>query len=79
MKTESEIPFALKSLDSKQAGELLGCSRRHVAEVLAKLPGFPANVAAPGSTRPRWVAGELIEWRDSNPRVSQASRKASRR
>lgn len=64
------IPFELRSLDAEQAGELLGYTPRHVCERLAARPDFPKRVDAGG--RPRWIAGELIEWRDSVQRRRRA-------
>ena len=60
---ELEIPFRLRSLDSVQAGELLGYSPRQVRERLAALPDFPKRCDAGG--QPRWKASEILAWRDA--------------
>lgn len=70
---EPSIPFNLRSLDAKAAGELLGYPARYVTERLACLPDFPKRVDRDG--RPRWIAGELLEWREAN----RASRTVRRR
>lgn len=69
----SAIPFELRSLDSAEAGELLGYSARTVREELACKPDFPKRVDSDG--RPRWIAGELLAWRAAN----QAGRQGRRR
>lgn len=62
MSAENPIPFELRSLGAEEAGELLGYSARHVCERLAARPDFPKRCDEDG--RPRWIAGELIDWRD---------------
>lgn len=69
---EPSIPFHLRSLDAKAAGELLGYPPRYVTERLACLPDFPKRVDRDG--RPRWIAGELLEWREAN-RASRSGRR----
>lgn len=69
------IPFHLRSLDAKAAGELLGYPPRYVTERLACLPDFPKRVDRDG--RPRWIAGELLEWREAN-RASRSGRRRRR-
>ena len=66
------IPFELRSLDAKEAGELLGYEARTVREDLACQPDFPKRCDKDG--HPRWIAGELLEWRA----VNQAGRRARR-
>jgi predicted DNA-binding transcriptional regulator AlpA len=65
------IPFELRSLDAEEAGALLGYSPRHVCERLAALPDFPRRVDVGG--RPRWIAGELLEWREQAQRRRRRS------
>lgn len=72
---ELSVPFELRSLDAKAAGELLGYPPRYVTERLACLPDFPKRVDRDG--RPRWVAGELLEWREAN-RSSRSVRRRRR-
>lgn len=67
------IPFGLRSLDAKAAGELLGYPPRYVTERLACLPDFPKRVDRDG--RPRWIAGELLAWREANRADRQARRR----
>lgn len=67
------IPFEHRSLSAAEAGELLGYVATYVRDHLAYTPGFPKRADNDG--HPRWVAGELLEWREAN----QASRQARRR
>lgn len=69
----SAIPFELRSLDATQAGELLGYKARTVREDLASKPGFPKRVDDDGN--PRWIAGELIVWREANRDGRRARRR----
>lgn len=71
----SSIPFELRSLSAIEAGELLGCTDRHVRERLATRSDFPKRVDQDG--HPRWIAGELLEWRASNQACRQAPRRSS--
>lgn len=73
---ESNIPFELRSLDAKQAGELLGYSATYVRDQLACKPDFPRRADNDG--HPRWIAGELIAWRAANQAGRQARRRSSR-
>lgn len=73
MSAEKAIPFELRSLDAAAAGELLGYTARHVAERLACLPDFPKRVDRDG--RPRWIAGELLAWREANRADRQVRRR----
>lgn len=75
MTAAERIPFELRSLDAEAAGELLGYTGRHVAERLACLPDFPKRVDRDG--RPRWIAGELMAWREAN-RVDRQARRRRR-
>jgi hypothetical protein len=61
-----QIPFELRSLNSAQAGELLGYCARHVRERLAARPDFPKRCDAGGD--PRWKAGDILAWRDRQQR-----------
>ena len=70
------IPFELRSLDAESAGELLGYSARTVREELACKPDFPKRVDRDG--HPRWIAGELIAWREANRVGRRARRQTSR-
>ena len=70
------IPFELRSLDAKQAGELLGYSATYVRDQLACKPDFPKRADNDG--HPRWIAGELMEWRAANQAGRQARRRSSR-
>lgn len=70
------IPFELRSIDSEEAGQLLGYSARNVRERLACKPDFPKRVDAGGA--PRWIAGELLAWREANRAGRQARRRRSR-
>lgn len=58
-----DVPFELRSLSAAQAGELLGYSATYVRDHLACKPGFPKRVDNDG--HPRWIARELLEWRES--------------
>lgn len=69
------IPFELRSLDATQAGELLGYTARTVREELACKPDFPKRVDSDG--HPRWIAGELMAWREANRASRQARRRRS--
>lgn len=62
MSEQNPIPFELRSLDAKAAGELLGYRPRVVREHLAARPDFPKRCDSGGY--PRWIAGDLIKWRD---------------
>ena len=75
MSAAEKIPFELRSLDAEAAGELLGYTARTVREELACKPGFPKRVDCEG--RPRWIAGELLAWREANRAGRQASRRKS--
>ena len=66
-----DVPFELRSLDAAAAGGLLGYEPRTVREDLASKPGFPKRVDAGGN--PRWIAGELMAWRESNRAVERES------
>jgi hypothetical protein len=68
-----EIPFELRSLNAEQAGELLGYKATYIRDHLACRPDFPKRVDSDG--HPRWVAGELIAWREDNRRGRRARRK----
>lgn len=70
------IPFELRSLDSDQAGELLGYAARYVREDLACRPDFPKRVDSDG--HPRWIAGELMAWREATRADRQVRRRRSR-
>lgn len=69
------VPFELRSLDAEAAGELLGYAARTVREDLACKPDFPKRVDQDG--HPRWIAGELMAWREAN-RVGRKARRRSR-
>lgn len=71
----SAIPFELRSLDAEAAGELLGYTARTVREELAARPDFPKRVDADGY--PRWIAGELLAWRDAIQSGRQGRRRSS--
>jgi hypothetical protein len=71
----SAIPFELRSLDATEAGELLGYTARTVREELACKPDFPKRVDSDG--RPRWIAGELMAWREANRACRRGSRRRS--
>jgi hypothetical protein len=60
----SEIPFELRSLNAEQAGELLGYTASYIRDHLACRPDFPKRVDSDG--HPRWIAGDLIAWRETN-------------
>ena len=68
-----QVPFELRSLSAAQAGELLGYSATYVRDHLACKPSFPKRVDSDG--HPRWIAKELMEWRES----IQADRQGRRR
>ena len=57
------IPYSLRAIGAEEAGGLLGCSARTVLERYACRPGFPVRVTMKPAT---WVAGEVIEYRDSH-------------
>jgi predicted DNA-binding transcriptional regulator AlpA len=59
----SEIPFALRAINAEQCAELFGCAPRTFLERIACKPGFPMRVHKSPAA---WVAGEVIEWRDSH-------------
>lgn len=58
-----KIPFELQAIDAEGVGLLLGLSPRTVLEKVACRPEFPVRVSARPAT---WVAGEVLEWRESN-------------
>lgn len=60
---QPEIPFEETALDARSAGLVLGVSARCVREELAKLTNFPRVVSPPGK-RPRWRAGDILEFRN---------------
>jgi hypothetical protein len=60
----SEIPFELRSLNAEQAGELLGYKASYIRDHLACRRDFPKRVDSDG--HPRWIAGDLIAWREGN-------------
>lgn len=70
------IPFELRSLDAQQASELLGYAASYIRDHLACRPDFPKRVDRDG--HPRWIAGELIAWREANRACRQARRRSSR-
>ena len=65
--SELEIPFHLRSLNSAQAGALLGYSPRQVRERLAATPDFPKRCDAGGD--PRWKASDILAWRDAKQKA----------
>lgn len=69
------VPFELRSLDAVAAGELLGYTARTVREELACKPDFPKRVDSDG--HPRWIAGELLAWREANRAGRRVSRQKS--
>lgn len=73
------IPFELRSLDADAVGELLDYSGRHVRDVLSVKPEyrFPAPCSLPGQHR-RWMAGEVLEWRELNRVLPQVRRRSHR-
>lgn len=73
MSKQQTIPFEHRSLSAAEAGELLGYAATYVRDQLSSRPGFPKRADNDG--HPRWIAGELLEWRQAN----QASRQARRR
>lgn len=56
------IPFELRAIDAAAVGLLLGQSVRTVLEKIACRPDFPPRVSIRPAT---WVAGEVLEWRDT--------------
>ena len=73
MSKPQPIPFEHRSLSAAEAGELLGYAATYVRDQLSCRPGFPKRADNDG--HPRWIAGELLQWREAN----QASRQARRR
>ena len=69
----SAIPEKLRGLTAAEVGELLGYAPRTVTEELACKPGFPEATYV--GDKPRWIMGEILEYRES----TRASRKARRR
>lgn len=66
------IPWELLALDAKGVAKLLGCQPRTVLEDYALRPDFPERI----KRRPAaWVAGEVVEWRESH----RAERRVRRR
>lgn len=62
MGAAEKIPFELQAIDAETVGLLLGQSARTVLENIACRPDFPKRV----SLRPAsWVAGEVLEWRET--------------
>jgi predicted DNA-binding transcriptional regulator AlpA len=57
----TDIPFELRAIDAEQCSELFGVAPRTFLERIACKPGFPKRVS-----RSAWIAGEVIEWRDSH-------------
>lgn len=72
----TKLPHDLIALDAGQVGELLGQRREYVLDRLAKRPDFPRKCSLPGQ-HPRWVAGEVLAWREAN-RASPPTRRRSR-
>lgn len=76
MTPRDQVPFEFRSLDAEQAGELLGYSARYVREDLACRHDFPKRVDGDG--HPRWIAGELLAWREAIRTGRQARRRRGR-
>ena len=70
----TSVPFELQAIDAEAVGLLLGLAARTVLETVACRPDFPVRVSKKPAT---WVAGEVLEWRDSN-RAGHRKRRASR-
>lgn len=62
MSAAEKIPFELRAIDAEGVGQLLGQSARTVLEKIACRPDFPPRVSIRPAT---WVAGEVLEWRDT--------------
>lgn len=67
----SGIPWELRAIGVADVGILLGLSPRTVLETVACRPDFPVRLTMRPAT---WVAGEVLEWRDSN-RYGQRARR----
>ena len=76
MSKPQSIPFEHRSLSAAEAGELLGYAATYVRDQLSCRPGFPKRADNDG--HPRWIAGELMEWREAN-QASRQARPRSRR
>lgn len=77
MSAAERIPFEQLALDAEEVGALLGQERRYVLERLAPLPGFPAPCSMQGQQK-RWLAGDILAWREANRASQQARRRSSR-
>lgn len=75
MSAAEQIPFELRAIDAEAVGLLLGLSPRTVLEKVACLPDFPARLNQRPAT---WIAGEVLEWRESNRACPRGRRRRSR-
>lgn len=74
----TQIPFMLKSLDADEVAELLGVTKRYFQEQIACHPQFPRQ-ANPKEQRPRWIAGEVVDWRiHARPALRRKSSRVKR-
>lgn len=74
----TKIPFLLKSLDADEVAELLGVSKRFFVDRLQFHPLFPKQ-ATPAEHRPRWIAGEVVDWRiDARPKLKRKTVRVKR-
>lgn len=71
MSAAENIPFELRAIGADEVGALLGLAPRTVLETVACRPDFPKRLTMRPAT---WIAGEILEWRDSN-RVDQRARR----
>lgn len=71
-----QVPFELRSLNAAQVAELLGLSRSYVRDNLSARPDFPRRSDIDG--HPRWIARDILEWRDAIQAGRQGRRRRSR-
>lgn len=75
MSAAENIPFEMRAIGAEEVGVLLGLAPRTVLETVACRPDFPIRLTMRPAT---WVAGEVLEWRESN-RAGRQARPRQRR
>ena len=73
---EIQIPFELRSLNATEVAALLGLSPTYVRDHLAAKPDFPRRADNDG--HPRWIARDILEWREAIQAGRQGRRRRSR-
>ncbi len=68
-----------RGLTAEEVGELLGGYKaRTVCEDFACKPGFPLATYAGPNAKPRWIKGEILDYREAS-RVSRIVHRRKRR